>query len=126
MKDKKKTEERIDEINKQIGKNLLNFRMEGGFARKSLASKMGITHQQLTKYEDATNQISIARLFLLAKMCGRDISYFLSGIDDTLLEEQINKVERIDLEIIKGLKKIKDTNSKYVINSLVKNLIDRE
>jgi transcriptional regulator with XRE-family HTH domain len=124
--DKIEIDQWIDEINKQIGKNLLNFRIEIGFSRQILAPKMGITHQQLKKYEDATNQISIARLFLLAKMCGRDITYFLSGIHDTPREEQINEVERIDLEIIKGLKKIKDKNSKYVINSLVKNLIDRE
>lgn len=126
MKDKKKIEEKIDKINNQIGQSLLNFRKERGFSRQVLSTKMQITQQQLGKYEYATNQISIARLFLLAQMFGLDINYFLTNINVGAPEEQINKVERIDLEITNGLKKIKDKYSKYMINSLIKQLADRE
>ena len=41
-----------------------------------LAKKIGVSAQQLQKYENAKNRISAARLSLIAKVLDKDISYF--------------------------------------------------
>lgn len=73
-------EKKVMEINIQIANNLLNFRKWNRFSRKYISSKIGVTQQQLYKYENAKNTIPIARLFLLAKDFDKDITYFLKNI----------------------------------------------
>ena len=41
-----------------------------------IGKKIGVSAQQLRKYENAKNRISAARLSLIAKVLDKDISYF--------------------------------------------------
>lgn len=41
-----------------------------------IGKKIGVSTQQLRKYENAKNRISAARLSLIAKVLDKDISYF--------------------------------------------------
>ena len=41
-----------------------------------IGKKIGVSAQQLRKYENAKNRISAARLSLIAKVLDNDISYF--------------------------------------------------
>ena len=41
-----------------------------------IGKKIGVSAQQLPKYENAKNRISAARLSLIAKVLDKDISYF--------------------------------------------------
>ena len=70
----------IEQIDKIIGGRVYSLRVAQGLARKQLAKVIGVTHQQLQKYEKGTNRISAGRLVLIAKSLGEEISYFYEGL----------------------------------------------
>ena len=57
----------MDEINKIIGKNLHAFRLGAGMSQSELGRRIGITFQQVQKYEKGQSKVSAA---LLYKLCG--------------------------------------------------------
>jgi len=63
----------VDQI---IGKKIYFLRLDNNMSQAELAKKIGISAQQLQKYENAKNRISAARLALIAKVLDKDISYF--------------------------------------------------
>lgn len=55
------------EIDVYIGQIIANWRNKFGMRQKDLADKIGVTFQQLQKYETAGNRISASRLFQIAQ-----------------------------------------------------------
>lgn len=62
-----------------VGNRLRARRRILGMSQIELSKKIGITFQQLQKYENASNRISASRLYDLANALGTDISYFFDG-----------------------------------------------
>lgn len=60
------------DIDKSAGRLLRQLRRERGLSQTSLGSRVGISFQQIQKYEKGANRISISRLFALC--CALDIS----------------------------------------------------
>lgn len=58
------------EIDAQIGARLRSFRAALGLSQTELADALGVTFQQLQKYEKGTNRISASALVLLCKRLG--------------------------------------------------------
>lgn len=54
---------RVTPIDLHIGRELRAIRKKAGMSQKSLAALMGITYQQLQKYEEGKNRISAGRLY---------------------------------------------------------------
>ncbi len=77
----------IEQIDKIIGGRVYSLRVAQGLARKQLAKVIGVTHQQLQKYEKGTNRISAGRLVLVAKSLGEEISYFYEGLEQNKHQE---------------------------------------
>jgi PAS domain S-box-containing protein len=65
-------------LDEQIGRHIRDRRRLLGLAQHDLATAMGISHQQLQKYEAGKNRISAARLWRCAEILGTPISYFFS------------------------------------------------
>jgi transcriptional regulator with XRE-family HTH domain len=72
----KHIDDQLDKIDKLIGKKIYNLRMDRDMSRSDLAKKVGVSQQQIAKYEDAINKINASRLALLAKVLNKEIAYF--------------------------------------------------
>ena len=57
----------ITEVDKYVGERIYSLRLASGWSRQQLSESIGVTHQQLLKYEKGTNRLSIGRLMLIAK-----------------------------------------------------------
>lgn len=64
-------------IEKQIGLKLKLRRSSMGITQDQLGRKIGVTFQQIQKYEKGTNKISISNLYKIADILKTDINYFL-------------------------------------------------
>jgi transcriptional regulator with XRE-family HTH domain len=60
-----------------LGKKLRDARLEAGLSQQMLAARLGITFQQIQKYEKGANRIAASRLVSIARAVERPISYFL-------------------------------------------------
>lgn len=64
-------------IDQDIGASIKAARLERGITQQDLAAKIGVTFQQLQKYETASNRISAARLIDIAGALGVTVGEFL-------------------------------------------------
>lgn len=101
-----KMEER--EINLKIGKYLKNIRKNNSIKKTDIVKILGVSSQQLTKYENGENRISASKLILLFKKLGIDFNIFFSNNDNKELLFYFNKINDIDIKnsIINLLKSI--------------------
>jgi transcriptional regulator with XRE-family HTH domain len=67
-------------LDKQIANRLRAGRVMRDLSQQMLAAKVGITFQQLQKYEAANNRISASRLIMIANALGLPPTWFLYGI----------------------------------------------
>ncbi len=76
-----KTPSGIDRI---VGQRLRWRRRELKLTQEQLGEKLGLTFQQVQKYEKGVNRISAGRLFEIAQALGITITYFYEGVDELL------------------------------------------
>ncbi len=69
------------EIDKQIGQRLRERRLVLGLSQTVLADGLGITFQQLQKYEKGDNRIAAGRLYGCAELLGVRPEYFFEGLE---------------------------------------------
>lgn len=97
-----------NEIDGELGLRLRQARLAANLTQHGLAEKIGISFQQLQKYENATNRISSSRLLSVADALGLPIGYFFDGLQDFeggVLPDRIIRVARILHEMPDGLVK---------------------
>ena len=63
----------------KMGRRIRLRRREKGISQIELAGHLGLSFQQMQKYEKGINRISAARLRQIAEMLGVDISFFYDG-----------------------------------------------
>src|SRR5205807_5570610 len=68
-----------DSTDLEVGHLVRLQRMERGLSQTELAKHIGVTFQQLQKYESGANRISMGRLTRIAKALRVDVMYLLGG-----------------------------------------------
>lgn len=71
-------------IDRIVGQRLRWRRRELKLTQEQLGERLGLTFQQVQKYEKGVNRISAGRLFEMAQVLGIAITYFYEGIDDLI------------------------------------------
>lgn len=67
-------------IDQHIGKRIRERRIEIGMSQDALGAKLGVSFQQIQKYESGANRIAASRLYLLSKTLDVDLSFFFEGL----------------------------------------------
>jgi len=80
----------IKETNKSIGKSLRAHRISLGLTGKQYSKTLGISIQQLMKYEKGINRVCLARLFLLVKEYGEPIGDIYLSLQTANNPEYVN------------------------------------
>ena len=70
-------------VDVHVGSRVRLRRGELGMSQEKLASELGLTFQQVQKYERAANRISASRLYYMSKVLGVDVPYFYEGYAET-------------------------------------------
>ena len=69
-------------IDIEIGSRVRMRRISIGMSQEKLGEMLGLTFQQVQKYEKGTNRISVGRLVDIAKILGVDIHFFFDGVTE--------------------------------------------
>jgi transcriptional regulator with XRE-family HTH domain len=118
-------------VDEQVGSRVRRRREELGMSQEMLASKVGVTFQQLQKYEGGTNRISAGRLFDLAVALDTTIPYFYSGLHGSsrVLRGVGEESAEFDagpdsdvLELVKAYRAIADLAARKSVLSMAKDL----
>jgi transcriptional regulator with XRE-family HTH domain len=76
-----------DAVDTLVGRNIRIIRQGRGISQTELASKIGVTFQQVQKYENGTNRVGAGRLFKIASVFKVPISAMFEGAEEALPEE---------------------------------------
>ena len=71
---------RSGEVDHHVGRRLRARRSEMGMSQEKLAAALGISFQQVQKYEIGVNRVAAGRLWDMAKALEVDVEYFFEGI----------------------------------------------
>jgi transcriptional regulator with XRE-family HTH domain len=120
-------------IDTYVGSRVRMRRLMLGMSQERLADQIGVTFQQVQKYEKGTNRIGASRLQLIAAVLATPVSFFfqqdnsqplttegLGGLED--LSEFLTSKEGLGLN--KAFMKITDPNVRHSVLTLVKSLAD--
>jgi Predicted transcriptional regulators len=70
-------------IDRHVGLRIRMRRKELGISQERLAESIGLTFQQVQKYERAANRVSASKLWEMSRALNTSISYFYEGLSDT-------------------------------------------
>src|SRR5690349_13828975 len=68
-------------VDKHVGARLRAARLEAGKSQTEVADALGITFQQVQKYEKGTNRISAGTLHELSQLFDVPVEFFFEGMD---------------------------------------------
>jgi transcriptional regulator with XRE-family HTH domain len=69
-------------VDRHVGLRIRMRRRELGMSQERLADAIGLTFQQVQKYERAANRVSASKLWEIAKVLRSNIAYFYEGLED--------------------------------------------
>ena len=69
-------------IDVHVGKRIRARRKDVRVSQEKLAEQLGLTFQQIQKYEKGANRVSASKLYEIARALQASIEYFFRGLDD--------------------------------------------
>ena len=76
------------EVDAFVGSQLKSLRKLAGYSQTELANKVGVTFQQIQKYERGTNRIGASRLWGFCKVFDVSPDKFFDGVESHLENAQ--------------------------------------
>ncbi len=104
--------------NRKIGFAIKQLRKNLGMSQMQLAGKMGISYQQVQKYEKGINELGMSRLRQVAKALGVPASIFFDEV--IAIDMQKNGLTREEEKILALFKKISNRKARDYFVGLLK------
>ena len=131
------TKKQANPIDAQVGNRVRIRRMLIGMSQEKLGDLLGLTFQQVQKYEKGVNRIGAGRLFEMARILGVPIDFFYEGVESAEgrpgfaepegappVMEFVSSGEGLQLSL--AFMKIRDPKVRKRVLDLVKSLADEE
>ena len=77
-----------DPVDIHVGARVRERRLSLGMSQDKLGKNLGLTFQQIQKYEKGTNRISASRLWGLSNLFGVSIEWFFDGLGELSQERE--------------------------------------
>lgn len=78
----KKSRAQAKTVDIHVGQRVRDKRNERGLSQTEVANALGVTFQQVQKYERGTNRVGASRLYDLAQILGVQVEYFFEGLEN--------------------------------------------
>ena len=101
---------------KEIGERIKKRRVELGLSQEKLAYALGVTYQQVQRYENGTNRLNVENIQLIADILSLPVSHFFAS-DKTLMvaEEATPYLPADKSKLMKYFRKIENDSSKNLV-----------
>lgn len=75
------TRKKILPVDELVAQRLRAARLAKGMSQTAAANHLGLTFQQVQKYEHAVNRLSLGRLAVLAQLYDKPLAWFFDGAE---------------------------------------------
>jgi transcriptional regulator with XRE-family HTH domain len=127
--------ENPDPVDVHVGSRVRLRRTLLGMSQEKLGSALGLTFQQVQKYERGTNRIGSSRLYQLSRILDVPVSFFFDDMPEVAVNrgnaiaesaqsrfDQQDLSKRETLELVRAYYRIMEPNIRKRIFELVKSL----
>jgi transcriptional regulator with XRE-family HTH domain len=122
---------RPDPVDIEVGHRIRIERLARGLSQTALANQLGVTFQQVQKYEKGVNRVGAGRLTKIAQVLGIEVGTFFSGKDILATEDKKEGGEASPLKLLtvsgafrllRAYGDIEDSNLRRAIVDLVEQI----
>ena len=118
-------------IDRHVGNRVRMRRLLIGMSQEKLGELLGITFQQVQKYEKGSNRVSASRLYYLAQILGVPVQFFFDELPETGQQSGMSEVGMTDLlsssevsQLARAFSEISDPVARRAIMGMVKQFAD--
>lgn len=113
-------------IDFHVGRRLRERRHQVGVSQEALAEKLGLTFQQIQKYENGINRIGAGRLFEIAAILKVDLNFFFAGLEAGPAEagagQQYSPQTREAGELLRAFERIESVDTRRALVRLAQTM----
>jgi len=120
-----KTDLNAADIDRHVGERIRRRRVMLGLTQEQLGEALGISYQQIQKYETGANRVSAGRLFMISQILETGVSNLFDGLGEATDDDIVNTSRHV-IELVRAFSKISDDKVRGSVMSLVRTLSDRE
>ena len=136
MTEKHKHARRADSRDAEVGQRVRSKRLECRLSQTELADGIGVTFQQVQKYEKGTNRIGASRLERISEKLGVPISFFFDSMDGTSADAPRNPKKGQDsvfelmqtsgaIRIVKAFHRIQSSKARAMLVGMAEEMAAR-
>ena len=125
---------RVGAVDIHVGRRVRAARLAHRISQEKLAEAVGVSFQQIQKYEKGVNRIGTGRLHAIAKLLQLPVTYFFEGVEKThskvsrdsmsAITEALSTSEGVRIAL--ALSRIHDAEMRRRVAKLLEALIDTE
>ena len=115
-------------LDAHVGQRIRDKRNERGMSQTEVANALGVTFQQVLKYERGTNRVGASRLYDLSRILNVPVQIFFEGLEnqaDTLRGDAENVVHLIKpdtIELVEAYYKVDNPHVRRQILSTIRSI----
>ena len=121
-----------DREGKDLGSRIRRYREQAGLSQTELGEKLGVSYQQVQKYERGLNRLSVDTLLCLARALELPLTAFVEtgeGAKGGLVGEprpEYGVLSKEERELIKGFRELADDKVRAALLALVRATVPRK
>lgn len=101
---------------KEIGGRIKKRRLELGISQEKLADVLGVTYQQVQRYENGTNRLNVENIQLIADILSVPVSHFFASDEIFMVaEETTTYLPADESKLLRYFRKIENNNFKDLV-----------
>ena len=124
----KQSRAQANAVDTHVGQRIRDKRNERGMSQTEVANALGVTFQQVQKYERGTNRVGASRLFDLSRILSVPIQYFFAGLNNqsTPIEKEddnvIHLMKPVTVELVEAYYKVENLQVRRQILSTIRSI----
>ena len=125
---------RADNRDAEVGRRVRSRRLECRLSQTELADRIGVTFQQVQKYEKGVNRIGAGRLQRISEALEVPISFFFGSGNGSVTKESSSNTESVfgflqtsgSVRIVKAFHKIRSRKARQLLVEMAEELADSQ
>jgi len=115
-----------EEVDRHIGRRIRHRRQMLGLSQQELGDCVGVTYQQVFKYETGQNRVAAAQLYAHAAVLEVEIGYFYEGYGEASRRPSPPSHDRLVMELVGSFLAIPDRHLQEALCQVVRALAEQD
>lgn len=116
---------RANAMDAHVGERIREWRVAVGLSEQELAPMVGVTSQQIHKYEQGINRVPVGRLFEIAQALRAPVAWFFEFATEATPNNELTHYLRSTQELVRDFLTIRDDRQRKLVRDLARSFATR-